>query len=206
MRRGASDEFDSLHESLLLDSDDARSRDLVARTLLPLVRQHLRKRFARCDLADIDSAVNDALVAYIRNPSMCDIGRGPLMPFLCRCAANRLIDQLRVIKRRCRVEVVSGLLIESPTAAYDRPVEDLIETEVTGYRGSDEWLSACARTAEERAFLTARLSGERRTAVLARILVGSDSSCDMSSRRVLVHRTWARLRARLRALAVGHSS
>jgi len=154
---------------------------------LPILTQRLRRRWPRADQGVISTAVNDALLIYLRAPRHYDPSRLPLEAFLLLIADRRYRNLHRGILRRLMHEEAVG------DALPDLPVG----TEEAGSRWRDlrTVLRAC-RTPTERAYLRARLRGEKRSVALAALL--DLAHLDPEAQRLAVYRTWDRLRLRVR--------
>ncbi len=174
-----------LHHRVL--AGDPSVRDEMAGLILPLLGHYLRRRWPYTDEAAIQDAVEDALLRYLHTPSVYDPSRSPLDRYLALAATTNLKDALRRDQRRLQHELPIGN--DSPDVALD------VKPSVSRWRDLRTVLRA-GQTTQERAFLHARLRGERRVAVLARILRLEHLS--VPAQRGEVHRTWVRLRLRVR--------
>ena len=169
--------------------------DDEALKLLPHLVVSLKKWSHGVDMADIQTAAHDAVLRYLNDPSRYEAHLGSLFGWLRSVALNRLRDMRRCDRRRARREVLAGVDFFASCPA---------EPDGSWSLNSGRHLTArsvlqVAKNRREWDFLTARLDGQRRVVELARIL-GLGSVSDSEKRRV-VHRTWARLRARILAQA-----
>jgi DNA-directed RNA polymerase specialized sigma24 family protein len=135
----------------------------------------------------IQEAAEDALLAYFSRPSEYDPQRSPLEPFLRLAALNNLRDAMRRIRRRLLHEICVG--------------DDLPDRSASDPAGSYRWRDLravwrAAHTDTERAFLRARLRGERRVQGLADLL--GVSGRPRADQRAEVNRVWTRLKLRIR--------
>ncbi len=177
-----------LHVHVL--NGDETAREEIARLLVPLVQERMR-RFARgADASLIEESVHDAILDYLFAPHSFDPSRSRLDTFVGLAARRNLIDGLRRLHRLAGREIVAGhplnetLALAVPIAEPDDSCAALV--------------AVIARSEAERAFLNARLDGERRTDVLAKLLGMADAPT--SEQRRAVKRVVDRLRIRSRRL------
>lgn len=176
----------ALHRKILLGDADARER--VSAILLRDVVRSMRRRW-RVDVHLIATAVEDAIRTYLTRPTNYDPARSTLRRYVSVIAGRRVIDELRVLKRRARREcscvVESASNIQSPAPCQASVLSDVLETVLAFLPKA------------ERQFVLRKVDGERRTAVLGRVL--EISHLPVSEQRRIVNRTWTRLRKRIRA-------
>ena len=166
---------------------DMTAREKLTRLLLPRLVSYLARRRTDLDDAVIQEAAEDALLAYFRRPSDYAPQRSPLESFLRLAALNNLRDAMRRIRRRLLHEISVG------DDLPDRSASD----PAVSYRWRDlRAVWRAAHTDTERAFLRARLRGERRVQGLADLL--GVSGRPRAEQRAEVNRVWTRLKLRIR--------
>jgi hypothetical protein len=161
--------------------------ELLTAILLNSGRRILRPRFSNVDVAIINDAVEDAILRYLVAPYRYDVTRARLDTFILGDARHRVLHCLRAERRRLQHQ---QLLI--PTAHPWGLAE-------ASDNASDERAAAmlnAVAVGQERAFLVAKLRGERRTVALAHILGAAHLPKPEQAR--VVKRAADRLRARLR--------
>jgi len=168
-------------------NDDMTAREELTRLLLPRLVSHLARRRTDLDDAVIQEAAEDALLAYFRRPSDYDPQRSPLESFLRLAALNNLRDAMRRIRRRLLHEISVG--------------DDLPDRSASDPALSYGWRDLravwrAAHTDNERAFLRARLRGERRVQALADLL--GVAGRPRLEQRAEVNRVWTRRKLRIR--------
>jgi hypothetical protein len=138
------------------------------------------------DLALINDAAEDTVLAYARNPDIYDPNRSRLDVFISVAASRRVLNALRGERRRKEAERRAGSTMS------------LMEAGLLRERGDRSLLDLINKTSSplERRFLAARMDGEKSTANLARTLGGG--ALPAADQRRLVKQAADRLRIRLR--------
>lgn len=177
-------DLDTLHRRLIAGMPGAR--DELARSLLTLVRPRFRGRRWSVDPDVVEECIEDAVLGYLNAPETYDSRRASLDRFVAFVAKNKLIDHVRQAGRRLRHEVPAGGKLPDVADRNDQAprIWHRLRAVLTA-----------ARTKGERAFLGARLRGERRAEALGKIL-GIDH-LPICVQRTEIHRTWMRLRLRI---------
>jgi DNA-directed RNA polymerase specialized sigma24 family protein len=190
----------SRHETKLVDrghvgilharlcTGDVSAREEVTGLLLSRLARYLSYRWPGLDDGVFQDAAEDALLAYFECPTKYLPERAPLESFLRLAALNNLKDAMRRNRRRLLHEIAVGGDLP------DRSVPDL--GTVQPRRDLGALFRAAAQTDSERAFLCARLGGERRTQGLAQVLGVSDRP--RAEQRAEINRVWTRLKLRIR--------
>jgi CheY-like chemotaxis protein len=173
------------HDRML--AGDVNVREEFAAEFLPALGGRLRRRWPRADEGLIGTAVTDALMEYFRTPIAYDRSRLALDGFLAVIAQRRFQDLQRAVHRRLQHERAVGDAL--PDWVGD------VAFAVSRWRDLRAVMRVC-RTRAERAFMHARLRGERRIPVLAAIL--GLTHLPPQAQRTGVYRVWDRLRLRLR--------
>ena len=190
INRAASSGIDRRYLEILHErfrNGDMTARDELTRLLLPRLVSNLVRRRTHLDDAVIQEAAEDALLAYFSHSSAYDPQRSPLESFLRLAALNNLRDAMRRIRRRLLHEISVG------NDLPDRSASD----PAVSYRWRDlRAVWRAASTDRERAFLHARLRGERRVQRLADLL--GVSARPRAEQRAEVNRVWTRLKLRIR--------
>ncbi len=179
------------HHALVLAGVVSAGETLTA-ALLPLVRARLSHLMPRFDQHSIEDCVEDAILVYLRSPAMFRPHRGVLSAWITTIALNKARDLRRRDRRRSPRLVYTSIddlrLAVSPHNDPGPPLPVVSRTE----------LLTVAYTEAERRFLLLRLEGVRSSTTLARAL--NIDELEGPELRAEVHRTWARLRARLEGL------
>ena len=174
-----------LHERFC--NRDRTAREEMTRFLLPRLVSYLTRRRTNLDDAVIQEAAEDALLDYFSRPDHYVPQRSSLETFLRMAALNNLRDAMRRIRRRLVHEIAVG---------DGLPDQSALDPEVS-YRWRDlRAVLRAAHTDYERAFLRARLRGERRVQGLAELL--GVSGRPRAEQREEVNRVWTRLKLRIR--------
>lgn len=174
-----------LHARLI--TGDLGAADEICRLMHPVLSTGLRRWAFSRDPHEICTAVNDALVSYLKNPGLFDPHRGPLENLLLTIALNRLRDLRRRVRRRAQRELSTGVDLsllagtEIQTSASEIDLEELVV--------------AYARDPVEGAFLRARLAGAS-LAEQAAALGAGDVPANMQ--RLMVYRATERIARRTR--------
>lgn len=174
-----------LHARALTGSSEALND--IGQMALPFLVCALRRRFPRVTNDEIESAVDDALLDYMRRPTCFDPNRGTgLIGFLLCVAQHNLLDYVRREVRRRKAE----------SAYLDR----------MSVLRSESWPSHEALGVIQRAMAMIRDPSDKD--VLARWLNGEDSlslsiglgldHLSICERRRRVHQTLERILKRLR--------
>ncbi|MCL4299560.1 MAG: hypothetical protein KJ077_27740 [Anaerolineae bacterium] len=167
----------TLHQ-LLLDGDVTASAQ-IAEIFMPLVIEHLRRRYPQLHDPDlIDSAVIDTLINYFARPEQYDPTKLTLVGFL-RMAANG--DLLNLLKRS-RKEIKglhSGKIVELDASTTEHEVEipdgvDLEATTLNQYSPVWEWLPRLLPDLIDQEIVLLMLEGIRETDAYAEVLGISD--------------------------------
>lgn len=182
-----------LHTRLL--AGDVQARDDLSRLLLHVTSHRLRRKMPSVDPAVIEDAVEDELMKHLCVPCAYDPSRSTLDRYIALGATHNVMDALRRNQRRLKHEVPIG--DNWPEVAISFSTARL-------WSGELRLALKVTNTKQERVFLCARLRGERRTVVLARIL-GLDS-VPIHEQQAAVHRTWVRLRSRIRRRRLRHEA
>lgn len=174
-----------LHERFC--NGDRTAREELTRFLLPRLVSYLTRRRINLDDAVIQEAAEDALLEYFRRPGHYVPQRSSLETFLRLAALNNLRDAMRRIRRRLAHEIAVG---------DGLPDQSALDPEIS-YRWRDlRAVWRAAHTDFERAFLRARLRGERRVQRLAELL--DVSGRPRAEQREEINRVWTRLKLRIR--------
>lgn len=181
----------ALHHAWL--RGDGAAREQLAIVLLDTGRRSLRRKAVGVDVCIVDDAVEDAIVHYLAEPRRYKETLARLDTFISVDARHRMLNAIRSEARRRRHHVQLDPSTEPPAppvgdveALPQFAARDLIERSASG---------------PERAFLDARAHGERRTAVLARLL--ELNGLTVPEERLAVKRVSDKLMLRLRRLAKG---
>jgi RNA polymerase sigma-70 factor (ECF subfamily) len=175
----------------LLTGDREAEAELIARLLrlpMPALSKGQPPGF---DPAHAEQALLDAVVAYWRRPGRYDPARASLATYIAMIAARKLKNLARGDWRRlARLTRLTRALEVAPSVMDASP--SVMDSTASRQRLPDVRL--LARTAEERAFLEAKLGGERQTTALAARLGLRDRP--PAEQRRAVKRIMDRLRAR----------
>ena len=186
--------FDRLHSQVANGSAEAAAQ--VAEDVLPLLRQSLARRLRIADGHVLETAVGDAVMTYLSDPSKYEPSRGHPVAWLSQIALNRYRDQARRERSRSRRQVS----LDCQPAIADRPAA-LVQghwVDVLDRRPSSSSLrrqllqSAQSRT--ERDFLVCVLEG---ASFSARAQALNCHEREIGVQRLIVNRTWDRLRHRI---------
>lgn len=150
-----------LHRWVILHDRAAIER--VTELLLPVLQTRLRRAFPRVDPHIVAEAVEDAILAYEREPSNFHPDRSPLIPYLVRVASHDLLDRIRTDNRRSVREAEYAAFLRSQPRTSEAPHPDCSMIPVLAR-------VAFRRGEPDRDAIRAWLEGERRTAVLAEAL------------------------------------
>lgn len=154
-----------LHARLLARSDPCVTAEVADAFLLPLVKR-LRSRFSHVtDPHIIDTAAEDALLKYFRQPERYDPQRGTLLGYLLMDAGGDLKNFLRAERR-----VVA---LHPPLAEYKTQGENRIddaEARLTGAASPVERAFARVPDPIDRELVELMMENERRTEVYAEAL------------------------------------
>lgn len=170
----------------LLANDPTVADEIAAAFLAPL-RVRLRGKMKGAGEHTIETAVEDALMAFCRRPDAYHAHRIPLMDYLLLIARRRALNALTREARHQRKYVTTGLTVPELVA--------------TGEECRSQWrevralLRACQSPAEK-AFMRARLLGENRVGILCGLL-GRALDAE-SDQRAEVRKTFERIRLRVR--------
>lgn len=179
----------ALHRSLLEADPSAETR--IADTIVPLLIARLRRRWPLADHDAIDTAVHDAVLSYLAEPSRYDCRKARLDVFLGRVAHRRLQDARRQDRRRSVREVPLDLVTRTAVEGASHPViEDKHPSDSTSARRR---LMLLAKSQVERRFLTAYLAGESRQRCAKSMGLAHLEADEQTS---AVHRMIARLHQR----------
>lgn len=173
------------HDCLLTGDRDVR--DGIVAEFLPLLGGALRRRWPGANDGMVGTAVTDALLEYFRAPASYDRSQMPLAAFLTVVAHRRLQNVERSLHRRRQHEEAAG------DALPDVAVATVVR--VSRFPDLRAVMNVC-ETREERAFLHAKLRGEKGTPVLAAILGLTHLASE--DQQAGVYRFWDRLRRRLK--------
>jgi RNA polymerase sigma factor (sigma-70 family) len=181
---------------------------------MAIVGHAIQRAYPRLDLQIINDAVVDAILKCLQESTSYDQSRGGLVAFVRTIAQHHVIDRIRREQRRRlrEAEVIDRLLDH---ARFDRAMTDDTAlpdgTEradglgtVRAAAGEPECAEVLANAMAglspmDQQYLTLRLAGEKRTAVLAGPLGVADRRAP--EQRQAVKRTYDRLRVRLRRAA-----
>lgn len=183
--RRAVDALVDLHRRVLCGQPEAPAGlyALMCEILIP----RLRRRWPGTDPQEIRSAVGIAVCVHLAKPFMFDPLRSRLDWYVTAIAERRIIDGARRDARRRKAEAAWNESRERRALPAVRPASECTLEEV----------GELVPNEKERRFVMAKIDGERRTAVLARDLGAAGLTA--AEQRVLVHRTWMKLRKRLRS-------
>ena len=179
-------------QHILVLAGSVCAAETLTSILLPVVRARLRRLMAGLDHHAIEDCVEDAILIYLRSPALFQPDRGSLSAWITTIALNKARDFRRRDRRlserlaHSRAELAGLWAPAIDDACLSLPVLDGAALMVVAY------------TEAERRFMELRLKGVRSSEVLARALGVVDGK--KSEARAEVHRTWARLRARLQRL------
>jgi DNA-directed RNA polymerase specialized sigma24 family protein len=175
-----------LHERLM--AGDAAAVDDICLAVMASVLPRMLHRWQRSDRDRILGAIDAGLMAYLAAPGSFEPRLSPLDRYIECIATRKMIDEHRAAERRRRAEQ----LWAAATANWVQPqVRDEGATNLGAARTLVSTLDE-----RERRFVAAKLEGERRTEVLAVVL--DIGHLEREEQRLIVHRTWVRLRKRLR--------
>lgn len=177
----------ALHRELIVNH--LQNREELAAYLLRRVRRLLKRRMPGLDLAIVNDAVEDAILGYLQRPELYKPSCSRLDTFILLAARRDALNMIRRLQCRHRAE---GIAASMQPRLYQMDEVGLFAGRCPAVV---DWLGV-ARTDAERAFLKARLAGERRTRQLACIL-GLSTNDPLEERR-LVKRTRDRLHLRFR--------
>jgi hypothetical protein len=163
--------------------------------LFPLVRRRLAAVTRVGDAHAVETAAEDALLSYLRDPASYDPNRGDLVVWLLKIALNRLRDIDRSTRRRNAHEVPAGV---------DLSLLRIKASQAAPASGPSQWVTThthalfvAARTPEERAAVRARLAGANRQAEFEALRLDKLSAARAHAR---LNQIWQNLRRRVRRL------
>ena len=151
-------QLDGLHRRVV-QGDYIAADELCAVVLADLPRR-VRAASRGAERDAVDTASDDALLVYLRNPRRYDPRRAALMTWLERIAIRRLIDLQRSRGRRLAREL-AGMEITEPFATSGADDAESAKAWIAERRAV---LLAATRTVAEHAFVKARLTGSSRGA------------------------------------------
>jgi DNA-directed RNA polymerase specialized sigma24 family protein len=174
-----------LHRDLVDNSPIASAQ--LAELLLPIIFKILKQSFYNIsDPHLIQTAVNDALLAYLKNPSSFDPDRGNLIGYVAKNAKWKLLNALSQEKRSLilhdDVELESYLAVSLEGGADDQLITEE-EDELTNSK-----LKALLPDKTDRALLSAMMNGIRDTKYFATILEVSHEPEDIQAEIVKRHK------------------
>ncbi|HEY8475661.1 MAG TPA: sigma factor [Chloroflexota bacterium] len=179
----------------LLEGDPVASAELCERWLQPLVDELSRAypRVARRDESMIADAAIDALLGYIRNPSIYRPERGPLRTFLYFAARGDLLNALARQRRRRAREVPDADVEDRPWPRNIWQSDDEgppFDGALSDDERAERWRRLLAQVPDERDRRVLELMGQgvRSTARFAAVLGIEDLDLESQRREVKRHK------------------
>lgn len=177
---------------VFLQTRSRDAADTLAGALLPRITHIVRGRVVVPDPAIAEDAAADAIMAFLRRPTIYDEQKSRLVSFLATVAIRRALDWVdKQNRERCRADAFRGQLM---AAHIINPRSEVTEDEASGFQLDS--LRRLAITDPERRYIDARIRGATRTRDLATAL-GLEAFPPDEQRRTL-KRISERLRQRAR--------